>query len=299
MSDCGDVLDAHQLHYSESSEMTGLSAETNLQTYDAPEVAAHYASLSYLTACERMLFETYIPPGSRILDLGVGGGRTTPYLAKRASRYVGVDYAASMVQACRTKFPELEFAVADAANLSAFSDASFDVVVFAFNGIDYVLPEQSRRLCFGHIHRVLRAGGVVIFSSHNARAVLTRPHWNRERLRRIAGRFCAGSRALYSLLFIVLTLARLAFAFVQAMRDTLRRVFQRLPSRVFWRGEGNLVDSAHGGLLTHYWIPSRVIAEMAALDLHPERIVGDEYPQRSHAYATDWYYYVFTKSFEK
>jgi len=279
--------------------MTGCNGDTNLQTYDAPEVVAHYASLSYLTPCERMLFETYIPSGSRILDLGVGGGRTTSYLAKRASRYVGVDYAASMVQACQAKFPDLEFVVADAADLSAFPDASFDVVIFAFNGIDYVLPEQSRRRCFGHIHRVLRAGGVVIFSSHNARAVLTRPHWNRERLQRIAGRFFAGWRALYSLLLIVLTLARSALAFVQAMGETLRRIFQRVPSRVFWRGDGNLVDSAHGGLLTHYWTPSRVVAEMAVLDLRPERIVGDDYPRRSHSYTTDWYYYVFTKPFEK
>ena len=62
--------------------MTGRSAATNLQIYDAPEVAAHYATLDYLTPCERVLFETYIPEGSAILDLGVGGGRTTSYLAK-------------------------------------------------------------------------------------------------------------------------------------------------------------------------------------------------------------------------
>ena len=141
-----------------------------------------------------MLFETYIPPGSAILDLGVGGGRTTSYLANRASRYVGVDYAAAMVKACQAKFPDLEFVVADAANLSIFPDASFDVVVFAFNGIDYVLPEQSRRSCFEHIRRVLKAKGVLIFSSHNARAVLIRPQWNRERLQRTARRFSADSK---------------------------------------------------------------------------------------------------------
>ncbi len=152
--------------------MTDRSADTNLQIYDAPEVAAHYAALDYLTPCERLLFETYVAPGSAVLDLGVGGGRTTSYLAQRASRYVGVDYAAAMVTACQAKFPGLEFVVADAANLAAFPDASFDVVVFAFNGIDYVLPDESRRSCFEHVHRVLKAGGVVIFSSHNARAVL-------------------------------------------------------------------------------------------------------------------------------
>ena len=31
----------------------------------------------------------------------------------------------------------------------------------------------------------------------------------------------------------------------------------------------------------------------------PEHILGDEYRRRSHSYATDWYYYVFTKPSEK
>lgn len=278
--------------------MTGTSADANLRIYGSPEVAAYYASLEYLTPCERMLFENYIPQGSAILDLGVGGGRTTRYLAKQASRYVGVDYSVSMIEACRTKFPDLEFVVADAADLSVFPDAAFDVVIFAFNGIDYVLPEQSRRRCFGHIRRVLKVGGVVVFSSHNARAVLIRPRWNRERLQWIAQRFSGGSKALYGLFLTILTLARSALALVQAIGRTLQRVLERVPSRVFWRGEGNLIDSAHGGLLTHYWIPSRVIAELADLHLRPECIVGDDYPEPSHSCCTDWYYYVFRKPFE-
>jgi SAM-dependent methyltransferase len=279
--------------------MTGRSADTNLQTYDAPEVAAHYATLDYLTPCEQILFQTYIRMGSAILDLGVGGGRTTPYLANLASRYVGVDYAAAMVRTCQTKFPGLEFVVADASDLSAFPDSSFDVVVFAFNGIDYVLPDLARRRCFEHIHRILKAGGVVIFSSHNARAVLSRPRWNRERVRRLARRCSGDSKALYWMLLMVLTFARWTLALGQAVGASLSRATKRVPSCTFWRGEGGLVDSAHGGLLTHYWTPSRVISELDALHFRPACVLGDDYPLRSHAYVTDWYYYVFTKPREK
>ena len=38
-----------------------------------------------------------------ILDLGVGGGRTTPHLSSIAARYVGADYAAEMVARCQDK----------------------------------------------------------------------------------------------------------------------------------------------------------------------------------------------------
>lgn len=279
--------------------MTDRGADTNLEIYDAPDVAAHYAALDYLTPCERMLFETYIPQGSAILDLGVGGGRTTAYLANRASRYVGVDYAATMVRACQAKFPGMEFVVADAANLAAFPDAAFDAVVFSFNGIDYVLPEQARRSCFGHVHRVLKPKGVLIFSSHNPRAVVVWRGWNRGRLQRMARRFSADSRVLYWLLSGIYTSSRAALAFGQSVGATLLRALQRVVSRMFWRGEGVVVDPAHGGLMTHYSIPSRVIRELDALPLRPERILGDDYPNTSHAYATGWYYYVFTKPCEK
>ncbi len=276
-------------------EMIDRNASSNLQAYDAPDVAAHYAALKYLTPCERTLFETYIRPGSAILDLGVGGGRTTPYLASRASRYVGVDYAPAMIRACQAKFPGLEFVVADAVDLSAFADSTLDAVVFAFNGIDYVLPEQSRRACFTHIRRVLKPGGVLIFSSHNARAVLVQRRWNGERLRMTAKRFSAGSKTLYALLFAISTSVRAILAFGSSVVASLPRLAKRIPSRVFWRGEGNLVDSAHGGLLTRYSTPSSVIQELSTVGLCLEQILGNEYPRSSSRYATDWYYYIFAK----
>jgi len=97
-------------------EMVGPKA-ANLEVYRNPKVVSHYAGLEYLTACERLLFDTYLTSGMAILDMGVGGGRTTPYLSRKASRYVGVDYSEEMIRLCRDKFPQLEFLVADAADL--------------------------------------------------------------------------------------------------------------------------------------------------------------------------------------
>ena len=273
--------------------MTRPTEQTNLPTYDA--AASYYASLDYLTACERLLFDSFIRPGIAILDLGVGGGRTTRYLAERASSYVGVDYSAAMVKACREKFPQLEFRIADAADLSEFREESFDAVIFAFNGIDYVLPSEGRRACFRHIHRVLRRNGCVIFSSHNPRAILIRPRWNPDRLREIARKYSLQSALLHKLLFVAFTCARFGTAFVQSAWLSLVRILRRVPSRAYWAGEGDLVDPSHGGLFTHYSEPDRVVGELSRAGFRVERVLGDDYPLVSHPYSTDWYYYVFTK----
>src|ERR1700680_4290194 len=95
--------------------------DPNIPIYNAPAVADYYAALNYLTPCERLLFDAFLRAGMAILDLGVGGGRTTAYLSSTAARYVGVDYAAKMVAECREKFPQLEFETENASNLSRFA----------------------------------------------------------------------------------------------------------------------------------------------------------------------------------
>jgi SAM-dependent methyltransferase len=274
--------------------MAGHSVENNLEVYSAPPVVSYYASLDYLTPCERLLFDGCIKGGSSILDLGVGGGRTTAYLAGRASRYIGLDYSEAMIKTCKTKFPHLEFRIADAADLSAFQDESFDTVVFSFNGID-TLPSAARRACLEHIYRVLKPGGVLIFSSHNPRAILVRRGWNRERLKKMASRLSGGATVLYSLLFAGLTILRFTLAAGQSAWSSVPRFFKRVPSQMFWHGEGILADTSHGGLRTHYWTPQRAIDELTSFHFRIERVVGNEYPQPPREYATDWYYYVFAK----
>jgi hypothetical protein len=97
----------------------------------------------------------------------------------------------------------------------------------------------------------------------------------------------------------ILTPARNVFSLGQSCWATAQRAVQRLPSRMFWRGAGTLVDPVHGGLLTHYSTPEHVIAELSAMRFRLERVLGNDHPRRSHSYATDWYYYVFAKSCEK
>ncbi len=276
--------------------MSNTAFDPNLSTYNSPAVADYYAALNYLTPCERLLFDEFLRPGMAILDLGVGGGRTTPYLASNARRYVGVDYAPEMVAACRVKFPKLEFHVCSAADLSMFASSSFNAVLMAFNGIDYVIPDETRLRALSEIHRVLAPDGLLIFSSHNPRAICVRPSWNRERMQEVARTVVKTDSVLFRPVLSFLIAGRVLLAGAQSILRSLERSAQRIPTRAFWRGHGYFLDPAHGGLTTHVAIPGEVIQETSRFGFSLLRISGDDYPCTSHSWVTDWYYYVFSKS---
>jgi len=118
------------------------------------DVVQEYASFDFLLPPEAELLARYRTriAGTRILDLGVGAGRTTHHFGPLASTYVGIDLSKPMVEACRKAFaslPGVAFHVADARDLRGFADESFDVVLFSFNGLD---PGLLRR-CVGSAGR--------------------------------------------------------------------------------------------------------------------------------------------------
>jgi ubiquinone/menaquinone biosynthesis C-methylase UbiE len=269
----------------------------NLENYSAPEVVAHFAKLNYLTPCERLLFETHLRKGSAILDLGVGGGRTTPYLSALASRYVGVDYSEEMIRVCRDKFKAngLQFEVADASDLSCFSDASFDSIVFSFNGLDYLAPDEKRQQCLRECHRLLRRGGILIFSSHNPRALFLNLQWDRDRLRRLAGKVSEPATLLFQLSLGMLTCSRVALAVTKSVAAAIPRAARRLPTKAFWTGDGFLLDPADGGLLTHAAVPARVIEELKKFNFRLLQVLGEDHPRKSRVYSTRWFYYAFAR----
>lgn len=120
--------------------------------------------------------------GKRILDLGVGAGRTTPYLLEISNDYTGIDFSPTMVEACRSRYPTVEFAVGDARDLSRFSAGSFDVVLFSHNGIDCI-DHAGRLRVLAEVRRILAPDGVFVFSTLNRNAKSPRP-WALHRLRR-------------------------------------------------------------------------------------------------------------------
>lgn len=101
--------------------------------------------------------------GNRMLDIGIGGGRTTALMRDRGS-YIGIDYTAEMVEVARANHPGLDLRHMDARDLGAFPDGSFDLVTFSYNGIDSVDP-KGRMAIMHEVARVLVPGGLFVFST--------------------------------------------------------------------------------------------------------------------------------------
>lgn len=143
--------------------------EINRRTWSNPLERRYYRKSSgYLNAGERLVFEAGLAQsrGGAILDIGVGGGRTSALLAPMASDYVGIDYTSEMIVLARSNHPGLSFETMDARDLSAFPDGRFDLVVFSYNGIDSV-GADGRAAIMREVWRVLTPSGVFVFSTFN------------------------------------------------------------------------------------------------------------------------------------
>lgn len=245
--------------------------DCNKSVYRKPEVVKIYSELDGLDDSEKIFAETFIRPGSSILDLGVGCGRTTRDLSSRANYYVGVDYSEEMIKECVKKFPDKKFLTLDASSLNVFKDESFDIVVFSFNGIDYLPNDESRLSCLSECSRVLRQNGFLFFSSHNARHIFFEPVFSGKRIHQIIRE---ALKCLY-----------------KSVRSSIRF----LMSDAFYSGHGYLEDPTHGGLWTHVSMPEFVLEEARACGFEKVMVMS----KTGRPWLTlvnPWYYYVFQKS---
>jgi SAM-dependent methyltransferase len=149
----------------------GDPAAANQRVFEG--VAATYDDLS-LKPAERAVLGRFAAawPDFEMLDLGVGSGRTAWTFAPLVRRYVGVDYAPSMVERARKllgKDPNVTIELGDARDLSTV-EGVFDFVLFSFNGIDAVSAADRLRVLDG-VRARLRPGGLFLFSTHSLGAL--------------------------------------------------------------------------------------------------------------------------------
>ena len=139
-------------------------------SFDNPKAVEIYTKKTTLFPIEEKLFHEHLSNPQHILDIGCGTGRTTAYLHIMGHQVTGIDIAKQMIMKARSIHPDIDYRVMDAANLE-FEDHSFDAALFSFNGLDCLYPVSKRTEALNEIHRVLRNGGVFIYSSHDIDAL--------------------------------------------------------------------------------------------------------------------------------
>ena len=139
------------------------------QAFWAQESApGFYAGRSELYPPERRILQLVAATcrGRPILDLGVGAGRTTAALLEISADYLGVDYSEAMIGYCRQKFPGVCFQQADVRDLGQLRERHYGLIMFSFNGLDYISHDERLR-SLERLREMLARGGWFVFSSHN------------------------------------------------------------------------------------------------------------------------------------
>lgn len=167
-----------------------MDPSVNLKYFSHPQVVLDYARAAVnvgLWNSEKILFEKFISRDAETLELGCGAGRVALGLARLGYKKItATDFAPPMVETarevCAREREKIRFAVADASALE-FPDAAFDAVIFAFNGLQMIPRRERRERALREIFRVLRPGGIFIFTGHDRGVPARREHWTQEKNR--------------------------------------------------------------------------------------------------------------------
>lgn len=142
-------------------------AEHNAGLFDHPDIAEWYDN-QQLYPAERIILEQFrhAYAGKRLLDLGVGTGRTTKSLLPLVGDYIGIDRSQPMLTLARRNFPSATFLDMDVRAIGEFGAERFDCVLGALAILSAF--GHADRLAIIHAARsILAPGGYFIFSFHN------------------------------------------------------------------------------------------------------------------------------------
>lgn len=253
---------------------------SNQIAYEVAEVVESYSTLDYLQKPEQTIFNLlkYDLHRMKMLDIGVGGGRTTVHFAPLVEEYVGVDYSENMIKVCETRFANrtsnIHFQVADVRSLHTFHDGYFDFILFSYNGLDSISHEE-RLQSLAEIRRVGKNGGIFVFSTHNL-------------------------QNLKDLYRVKLFLNPLKLGY-QVMSLFIMLLFNGLPWKYKHKPHAILRDRVHRFRLNHYFIkPAAQIDQLQSLGFKNIRLfsefTGEELdasdPQELSKNQDAWIYYM-------
>lgn len=141
-------------------------SELNAAAYETAAALVEYDKPGDLLPIEKILFAEFFNRNDPLLDIGCGGGRTTYRLVEDDFKVVGADLSETLLEAARARCPGVEFHLADVRHLP-FKDESFSQALFSHNGFDQVHPLKDYLKALKEIRRILKPGGIFIYSGHN------------------------------------------------------------------------------------------------------------------------------------
>ena len=113
----------------------------------------------------KFLFDDYLVPGEKVLDLGCGNGRFYEVMKEKKIDYIGVDISEKLIKIAKEKYPKVKFLVADALNLpfpNNFFDKVYTIALF------HHIPSKEYRLkVLEEIRRVLKKNCLLVLTVWN------------------------------------------------------------------------------------------------------------------------------------
>jgi SAM-dependent methyltransferase len=126
----------------------------------------YWAEAEGLKPDERALIERYLNRDASTLEAGTGGGRILGEMSRLGfTSLAGFDFVPELVDEARSADPtgEIRFEVGDARRLE-YPDAGFDQVLYMQQLLSSIEDEDDRGRVIGEALRILRPGGVALFS---------------------------------------------------------------------------------------------------------------------------------------
>jgi SAM-dependent methyltransferase len=168
----------------------------NLEHFRTASAIAEYSYYALFPE-EEYFFSNYYKAGESVLDLGCGMGRTTLLLYEAGLTVRGVDRSEVFIETAKRRFPYLDLRTGSFDRIEE-ADSSFCHVLVSFNSLDYAFPESQRIAALQECVRVLKPGGTLIFSSHNAGSLhWYSPHYLRKPLWKLRNAFRGFRRGTY------------------------------------------------------------------------------------------------------
>ncbi len=101
--------------------------------------------------------------GKKMIDAGCGEGYLTRYYASKGAEVVGIDLSSNLIEIARDKSPEdllVDYQVGDICKMEFVADGWYDVLLCNL----VILNIPCYQEAFSEFNRVLKSGGVLVFS---------------------------------------------------------------------------------------------------------------------------------------